>query len=297
MFIFVLPVALAALAFGARFLKNVGETGHQRLDAGSVALSIPAFGGLVYGLSRIGAAPPGSGPNLQAIAALATGVAAMALFVARQLRLQRTGAPLLDLRALNYRMFTVSTLLMVVAMMALFGAVLLLPIYLQSARHVDAQTTGLILLPGGLIMGLSGPLIGWLFDRIGPLPLTVSGSTLMVLCLWPYSQLGHTTALWWIVTVQTALNLALALMFTPAFTTGLNPLPPPLYSHGSAIMGTLQQVAGAAGTALLVSIYAGVPGKGDVVAGMRAAFLAATLIAVGAVVLAALMRKTAPEDS
>lgn len=296
MFIFVLPVALAAMALGARFLTNVGETGHQKLDAGSVALSIPAFGGVVYGLSRIGAAAPGSGPNVPAIAALSVGVAAMALFVARQLRLQRSGAPLLDLRAFNYRMFTVSTLLMVVAMMALFGGVLLLPIYLQSVLHVDAQTTGLILLPGGLVMGLSGPFIGRLFDRIGPLPLTVSGSVLMVLCLWQYSQLTGHTAIWWIITVQTALNLGLALMFTPAFTTGLNPLPPALYSHGSAIMSTLQQVAGAAGTALLVSIYALVSAHGDLVAGMRAAFLAATFMALGAVVLAALMRRTAPGE-
>lgn len=296
MFIFVLPVALAAMAVGARFLTNVGETGRQRLDVGSVALSVPAFGGLVYGLSQIGAAAPGSGPNLQAIAALGVGVAAMALFVARQLRLQRRSSPLLDLRAFKYRMFTISTLLMVVAMMALFGGVLLLPIYLQSVLHIDAQTTGLILLPGGLIMGLSGPVIGRLFDKIGPLPLTVSGSVLMVLCLWQYSQLTDHTAIWWIITVQAALNLGLALMFTPAFTTGLNPLPPDLYSHGSAIMSTLQQVAGAAGTALLVSIYAIVSAQGDLVAGMRAAFLAATLMAVAAVVLAALMRRTAPGE-
>jgi len=294
LFIFVLPVALTVMAVGARCLSNVGETERQRLDTGSVALTIPAFGALVYGLSQIGAQTPGSGPNVPAIAALAAGTAAMALFVARQLRLQRGGAPLLDLRAFRFRMFTVSTLLMVVAMMALFGGILLLPIYLQSVRHVDALATGLILLPGGLIMGLSGPLIGRLFDKIGPLPLTVSGSVLMVLCLWQYSQLDAHTAVWWITAVQTALNLGLALLFTPAFTTGLNPLPPALYSHGSAIMSTLQQVAGAAGTALLVSIYALVSARGDPVAGMRAAFLAATLMALGAVVLAALMRRTAP---
>lgn len=91
-------------------------------------------------------------------------------------------------------MFTVSTLLMVVAMMALFGGILLLPIYLQSVRHVDALATGLILLPGGLIMGLSGPLIGRLFDKIGPLPLTVSGSVLMVLCAVVLAALMRRTA-------------------------------------------------------------------------------------------------------
>ena len=94
-----------------------------------------------------------------------------------------------------------------------------------------------------------------------------------------------------------ALSLGLALLFTPAFTTGLNPLPPHLYSHGSAIMSTLQQVAGAAGTALLVSIYAVVSAGAGIVAGMHAAFLTAAVIAVAAVVLSAMMRKTAGADT
>lgn len=218
----------------------------------------------------------------------------MAVFIFRQLGLQKVDSPLLDLRAFNYRMFSVSTVLMVVAMIALFGGILLLPIYLQQILKVDPQTTGLILLPGGLLMGLSGPIIGRIFDKVGPLPLTVTGSILMTLCLIAYSQLGLHTPLWWIAVVQTLLNLALAMLFTPAFTTGLNPLPPELYSHGSAIMTTLQQVAGAAGTALLVSIYALVSANGDLLAGMRSAFMAAAIVSVAAIILAAMMRKTAP---
>ncbi|WP_125610985.1 DHA2 family efflux MFS transporter permease subunit [Specibacter cremeus] len=295
MFIFVLPIALLALVIGAKFLTNIGKPGDQRLDALSVLLTVPAFGGLVYGLSQIGAGSPGTGPSPSAIAALVVGVAAMALFVRRQLGLQRSASPLLDLRVFTHRMFTVSTLLMVVAVMALFGGVILLPLYLQTVLHVDAQVTGLILLPGGLAMGLSGPLIGRLFDKIGPRPLTVSGAVLLLACLWQYSMLTEHTAIWWIVAVQTALNVGLALLFTPAFTTGLNPLPPHLYSHGSAVMSTLQQVAGAAGTALLVSIFAIVSAGSGIAAGIRAAFLAAALMAIAAVVLAVMMRRTAPD--
>lgn len=248
------------MAVGPKLLTNVGETVRQRLDLASVALSVPAFGALVDGLSQIGAAAAGSGLNVKAVAALGVGVAALALFVARQLRPQRRSSPLLDLRAFTYRMSTISTLLVVAAMMALFGGVLLRPIYLQSVLHVDAQATGLILLRGGIIMGLSGPVIGRLSDRIGPLPLTVSGSVHM------------------------------------AFTSGLNPLPPAPCSHGSAIMSTLRQVAGAAGTALLVSTYIIASAHGDPAAGMRAAFLAAKLVSVAAVELAALMRRTAPDS-
>jgi DHA2 family lincomycin resistance protein-like MFS transporter len=114
----------------------------------------------------------------------------------------------------------------------------------------------------------------------------------MVVTLWQFSMLDAGTAVWWIVTLHVGLSFGLALLFTPAFTTGLNPLPPHLYSHGSAIMSTTQQVAGAAGTALLVSIFAVVSATSGLVAGMSAAFLTATVIALAAVVLSAMMRKT-----
>ena len=293
MFVFVLPVALAALAIGAKYLTNVGEAEKTKLDFLSVLLTVPAFGGLVYGLSQIGGGHGGqAGPGVGAITALVIGVASLAVFVLRQLRLQKAEAPLLDLRAFNFRMFTVSVLLMVVAMMALFGGVILLPLYLQEVRGLGSLETGLALLPGGLAMGLLGPVIGRLFDKVGPLPLTVTGSILMVVTLWQFSMLDAGTAVWWIVTLHVGLSFGLALLFTPAFTTGLNPLPPHLYSHGSAIMSTTQQVAGAAGTALLVSIFAVVSATSGLVAGMSAAFLTATVIAFAAVVLSAMMRKT-----
>jgi len=291
LFVFVLPIALAAFAIGARFLTNIGEKEKTRLDVLSVLLTVPAFGGIVYGLSQIGG--EGGSP---AIAALAVGVLAMVAFVLRQLRLQKSAAPLLDLRAFTFRMFTVSVLLLVVAMIALFGSVILLPLYLQEVRGLTSLETGLTLLPGGLAMGLLGPFIGRLFDKIGPLPLTVTGSSLLVVALFQFSLLDAGTPVGWIVALHVGLSLGLALIFTPAFTTGLNPLPPHLYSHGSAIMSTLQQVAGAAGTALLVSIYAVVSASAGMVAGMHAAFLTASVIAVAAVVLSAMMRKTAAAD-
>jgi DHA2 family lincomycin resistance protein-like MFS transporter len=291
MFVFVLPIALAAFAIGARYLRNVGETEKTRLDALSVVLTVPAFGGLVYGLSQVGGGR--GGPGSPAVIALAVGVVALLAFVLRQLRLQRSDAPLLDLRAFNFRMFTVSVLLLVVAMIALFGVVILLPLYLQEIRGLKSLETGLALLPGGLAMGLLGPFIGRLFDKVGPLPLTVTGSALMVVSLWQFSMLDAGTPVGWIIALHVALSLGLALLFTPAFTTGLNLLPPHLYSHGSAIMSTLQQVAGAAGTALLVSIYAVVAAGAGIVAGMHAAFLTAAVIALAAVVLSAMMRKAA----
>jgi MFS transporter, DHA2 family, lincomycin resistance protein len=99
------------------------------------------------------------------------------------------------------------------------------------------------------------------------------------------------------------LMLGLACLFTPSFTAGLNPLPPYLYSHGSAVLGTLQQVAGAAGAALLVAIMAsrtatltqaGLPELAALNGGIQLAFGVAAVISIGAVVLACFIRNTKP---
>ena len=114
-----------------------------------------------------------------------------------------------------------------------------------------------MLLPGGLLMGLAGPTVGRIIDRYGPRVLTIPGAALLTFTLWQFSNLNATTPIWVLVGLHMVLMLGLACLFTPCFTAGLNPLPPYLYSHGSAILATLQQVAGAAGVALLVAIMAG----------------------------------------
>lgn len=298
MFVIVLPIALAALVLGAQLLGNVGEPGRQRLDLVSVLLSVPAFGGLVYGLSRLGESA--SGGLATALVFLVVGALCLVAFGWRQLRLARAEAdPLLDLRAFRFPMFSLSLTMLCIAMVALFGVIILLPIYLQNVRGLDALQTGLMLLPGGLLMGLLGPVVGRLFDRFGPRGLSVLGSVLLVLTLWGLSTVDAGTPIGLLVGYHLVLSLGLACLFTPAFTTALNPLPRSLYSHGSAILSTLQQVAGAAGTALLVGIMAGraasltESGTAAAVAqgeGIQAAFLVATVVAVGAVVCALFLR-------
>ena len=300
MFALVLPIALAATALGVRKLVNLGRAGHQPLDLISVLLSVPAFGGLVFGLSRLGV--EGARPPAIAVP-LTVGVVCLTLFVRRQTRLQRSGSPLLDLRAFRYRMFTLSTAMLMIAMTALFGVVILLPIYLQSIRGLDSLQTGLLLLPGGLAMGLLGPVVGRLFDRYGPTGLATLGSSLMVGVLFGLSRVSAETEVWLLVGLHVVMSIGLASLFTPAFTTGLNPLPPELYSHGSAILTTLQQLAGAAGTALLVTVMAlrsdglsdsGVPQSTALTAGLQAAFAVAGFIGVGAVGLALMLRNPKP---
>jgi DHA2 family lincomycin resistance protein-like MFS transporter len=263
-----------------------------------VVLTVPAFGGIVYGLSLLGTEGPAGIPPL---AFVGVGAVALLVFGLRQARLTRSSGPLLDLRAFRFPPFTISVALLCAAMVALFGMVILLPIYLQQVRGIGALETGLMLLPGGLVMGLLGPQVGKLFDRHGPRALTLIGSTLLVLSMWQLSRIDLATPIWMLIGIHVLLSIGLAFLFTPGFTTALNPLPPNLYSHGSAILSTLQQVAGAAGTALLVAIYSGrsaglqAAGSGSVdasLSGIQLAFGVGALISISTVVLAAFMHQT-----
>jgi DHA2 family lincomycin resistance protein-like MFS transporter len=300
MFVAVLPIALATLAYGAARLVNVGQPGNQRLDVPSVILTVPAFGGLVFGLSRL-TDPTGLAVG---IVSLVVGVLCLIAFGLRQRALARAEAsPLLDLRAFDFRMFKIATTVLCIAMVALFGSVILLPIYLQTIRGLTSLETGLLVLPGGVVMGVLGPIVGRLLDRYGPPVLATSGGVVLVLALWGLSTVDATTPIWLLLVMHVAVMTSLAFLFTPAFTSGLNPLPPHLYSHGSAILTTLQQVSGAAGTAVLVMIMAartttltaaGQPPLEALNGGIEVAFRVAAVIAVGAAVLAAFLRNPMP---
>ena len=298
MFLFVLPIALGTLAYGARMLRNVGTPRQLRLDVLSVVLSALGFGGLVYALSRFGedglANPGVSMPLL-------VGAVALAAFLWRQTHLIRTGEPLLDLRAFCFPAFTLGVGLMVIAMMALFGGLILLPLYLQNLRGLNTLQTGLLLLPGGLVMGLCAPAVGRLYDRLGPRPLVLPGSLLMTAVLFGLGRIDADTPVWGLLALHLTLSAGLALLFTPVFTSALSPLPPQLYSHGSAILSTLQQVAGAAGVALLVTLMvsraARLSAQGSAplaaqIGGLHLAFTVAGVIAALAVILAVFLKRT-----
>jgi DHA2 family lincomycin resistance protein-like MFS transporter len=234
--------------------------------------------------------------------ALAAGALGITAFIVRQLLLQRHDRALLDLRTFRTRNFTVSIAMMAVMMAALFGTIILLPIYLQDVAGLEPLATGLLVLPGGLVMGLLGPTVGRLYDRFGPTPLLVPGSIVVSAVLWSLTLVTESTPPWMILIAHVALSTALAFMFTPLFTSALGSVEPHLYSHASATVGTLQQVAGAAGTALFITVMtatatsAQAGGAAEVAAqaaGVRNAFLVGAILSLFAIVGATLVRRPA----
>ncbi|MGW9631046.1 DHA2 family efflux MFS transporter permease subunit [Agromyces sp. NPDC055520] len=303
MFWLVLPIALAMLLIGIRRVENVSEPKMIPIDTFSVVLSAFGFGGLVYGLSLIGAASAGGAFGAVPMwISLAVGALAIGGFIWRQISLQRDDRALLDLRTFRTRNFSISIGLMAIMMAALFGTIILLPIYLQDVLHLEPIMTGLLLLPGGLTMGLLGPLVGRLFDRLGPTPLLVPGAVVVSGVLWSLTLVTDTTSPWLLLAAHVVLSAGLAFMFTPLFTSALGSVEPRFYSHGAATVGTVQQVAGAAGTALFVTIMAsraltvtatGATAEAAAAAGIRSAFLVGAILSLLAIVGAAFVRKPA----
>ena len=299
MFILVLPISLGALALGARLMQNVSTPRFAPLDVLSVVLSALAFGGIVYGLSGLGE----GAMHAQAVSPLVPlgiGVVSMALFVFRQLGLQKRDGALLDLTTFTHANYTFSVIAMGFAMMALFGMIILLPIYLQNVLGISTLNTGLLLLPGSLLMGLLGPVVGRLYDRIGTTPLVVPGAILVSLVLWALTQVSETTSVWMILAGHVVMSLGLALVFTPLFTASLSSLPMRLYSHGSAILGSAQQVAGAAGVALFVAVMTlqsaslaagGAEPVAALTGGLRMGFLCGAVISLFAIVAVIFVKK------
>lgn len=309
----VLPIAIVALAVGARWIHNLGETTHAPIDVLSVILSALGFGGLVFGLSQLGAGGHGSGAEAAAASAASTttlvvslvaGVIALGLFGWRQVVLQREDDALLDLRVFRSANFSLSIAQMVVMSMAFFGAITVVPLYLQDVVGVDALTTGLVVLPGALAMGLAGPVIGRIYDRRGTTVLLVPGAVITSATLWAYTTFGVQTPVWLVAVAQTVLSIGLALSFTPLFTASLASLEPRFYSYGSAVVGTAQQVAGAAGIALMFGVMAAASSAATAAgadaisagaAGTHAAFLTSAILSLPLLIGAFLIRKPADQ--
>lgn len=302
LFAIVLPIALISLAMGAKWMTNLGETRAVPLDVLSIPLAALGFGGIVFGLSQFGG--EGGSGETTGIVALLVGAVALALFIWRQLALQQADRALLDLRVFRSRNFTFAVIIMGILALSMFGTLTLLPQYLQNVVGLSPAESGFVLLPGSLLMGLLGPIMGRVYDSRGTRPLLIPGTIMVSTALFFYSTVGEFTPTWVLVIAQAVMSVGLAMSFTPLFSASLGSLPRWLYSHGSAVLNTLQQVGGATGVALLTVTYAGILHAGENeglsqaaagAPGARMAFLIAAIISLSAVALSPFVRKPADD--
>lgn len=293
LFWLILPIAVFACVAGGRKIVSLGDHAKAKLDVFSVILSAVAFAGLIYGLSSFAEAARGTVQFSPWIPTM-IGAAVMVYFVLRQLRLAKEGKAFLDLTIFKVKSYAVSLGLMAIAMVYLFGIGILVPIYVQQSLGMTPLETGFILLPGGLAMGLLSPVIGRLFDKVGSRKLLIPSSFGVSAAIWYMTTFDASTTFVQVLIANSILMISLGFMFTPLFSVSMMRVPMHQYSHGSSITGATQQVFGAAGTALFVTILtiqglaptkAGADVQESVAAGVHSAFLVGALLSLIAIAM------------
>ncbi|XRG78626.1 DHA2 family efflux MFS transporter permease subunit [Rossellomorea sp. GAMAL-10_SWC] len=248
MFYGMIPFAVIVIVLGFIYLRNVSDRIITKFDILSVTLSTIGFGAMLYGFSRAGTL---GWKDSEVISTIVVGVLSLVLFAWRQLVSKN---PLLDLRSFKFNMFTLTTIINIAVTMVMYADMMLLPLYLQNIRGYTPVESGLLLLPGALVMGFLMPVTGKLFDRVGAKWLAIAGMIITVATTIGFTNLTDSTSYTYLVLMSTGRRIGMALMMMPIQTAGLNQLPKELNAHGTAITNTIRQVAGAVGTSLLVTV-------------------------------------------
>ena len=268
-----------------------------QLDKISVILSTIGFGALLYGFSTIGS----EGLNVADGIITLLGIVVLVLFFRRQLKMEQ---PMLNVRVLANRRFLIGTVIGMIVQASLLAAGVLMPIYLQSYMGYSATVSGLVIMPGAILMGIMNPFAGRLFDKYGPRVLSIIGLTVLTVSTVGFATLTSTTNVVWITIIYTVRMFSLSLVNMPITTWAMNALDNKVLNHGTSVNNTLRQVSGSLGTALLVSIDAFVAGSmsgsmGTVEAGIlgvNAAFFAAVVLSAIALGLTIAFVKNKPSD-
>ncbi|GGG12988.1 DHA2 family efflux MFS transporter permease subunit [Paenibacillus aceti] len=249
-FWFTTPFLLFSLIFGFVHIPNVNETRKVSIDMLSVVLSTIGFGGIVYSVSVGG---DYGWTSQLVIGTIIVGMIALILFAIRQTKLEQ---PMLNLQAFRYPVFILGLLMNMITFLNMLSMLVILPMYLQMALLVSAFMTGLIMLPGSLLNCILAPTIGRLFDRYGPRAVITPGTILVAVGYGLYALYGTETALWIMVVTHLIMMLGVGMVLASVQTNTLNALPMQYYPDGIAITQTSQQVSGAVGIAVMVSLFA-----------------------------------------
>lgn len=245
----VLPFFFISLLVGLKFIQNVSEVQKVKFDIVSFIFSTIGFGGVVYGFSVSGEL--GTFLVRDVLISIIVGALALIIFAIRQLKLEQ---PMLNLRVFKYPMYILGLIIVLICMMTILSTMVILPIYLQRVLLLAPVFAGLVLLPGGILNAFMSVVAGNLFDKFGPKQMVPGGLIMVIAALFVLRGIGANTSPYLIVAMHIILFVGLTLVMMPVSTNGLNQLPRELYADGTAIMNTLQQVTGAIGTAIAVTI-------------------------------------------
>jgi EmrB/QacA subfamily drug resistance transporter len=282
-----IPVGIAAMVFGLRQLPAdaAGRVEAGRLDVPGLALLAGGLVGITYGLAESGIAP--SLLSGQVVLPLALGGLMTAAFVLRALRIER---PLLDVRLYANRAFASASITTLCLGAAVFGAMILMPLYFQTVRGEDAVATGLLLAPQGIGVAVAMFLSGRAADRLGGGRVALAGVLVTALATVPFALFGAGTSYWEISAAMVVRGLGIGMAFLPAMAAAFAAMTPAQIPDATPQLNVLQRVGGSIGTAVLAVVLQSHADRLTLPdpAGLASAFGAAYWWAVAATLLAAL---------
>ena len=202
---------------------------------------------LLYSFSIIG----NGGFGIEFFVSLIVGLVVIVLFFRRQLSMEH---PMLRVRVLANKTFLMGTIIGMVVQAALLSVGILLPIYLQSLLGYSATESGLVLLPGALIMGVMGPIAGRWFDRHGPRVLAVTGTLMLTIGTVMLAFLGPEVSLVYVAVVMAIRLFGMALINMTITTWAMNALPNDLINHGTSV-NNMNLMAQSVNTTVLDGIF------------------------------------------
>ena len=260
------PIGVVAFILGWRVIPRTesGEAG--RLDVLGLVLLSGASTAVVYGLSQLGGSsltPP------RVVIPLIAGVLLTGLFCWHALRAER---PLLDIRLYANRVFAAASFTTFGLGAALFGAMILVPLYYQEVRHESLIATGLLVGPQGLGMLFAMPVAGRLTDRFGGGRVALFGVSTLCLSTIPLAFVGAGTSIGYISAVLLVRGVGIGFSFMPAMTAAFASLRPEQLSDATPQMNVLQRVGGAIGTAVLAVVLQRASGSNHAVGHLAGAF-------------------------
>ena len=244
-----LPVGAVAFVLAVRLLPSVAAQRHQRLDALGLALLSGGIGVFVYGLAETGAR--GRVTDAVPATALAAGITLVALFAWHAIR---TRDPLIDVRLFATRGFATAAATNLLLGIALFGMLILLPLYFQIVRGRSPLTTGLLLIPQGLGAACAMPVAGALTDRLGARRVVPAGIGLAVVGTAAYTQIGASTAYWFLAGALFVIGLGLGSTIMPSMAVAYQTLAREAVPRATSALNVIQRIAGSLGTALLAVV-------------------------------------------
>lgn len=244
-----LPVGLLAFVLAWRMLPQTDSGEAGRLDVVGLGLLSTGTTALVYGLSELGTHASFTAPTV--VWPTLAGIVLIGVFIRHALHVER---PLLDVRLYANRVFGAASLTTFGLGAALFGAMILVPLYYQEVRHESVIVTGLLVGPQGLGMLLVMPLVSRFTQRFGGGRVAIGGVVILSLASIPLAFVGANTSIAFISLILLLRGVGIGFSFMPAMTAAFAALRPSQLSDATPQLNVVQRVGGAIGTAVLAVV-------------------------------------------